>query len=125
MKFSGALTYANSGTGTGDLKVTRDGLGITRVKGSLNVPGTTGGTAKVTVDVQRAWILPFWTGSVAVSDPGAGVKVTTPVIGGLSAGTTADSATTTSSWFVLGNFPNLIRPYTLTWSVIDAGDAPA
>jgi PKD repeat protein len=120
VKFTGAISYENSGTGTGDLAVDRDNFGLTGVKGSLNVPGTTGGTAKVTVDVNRAWILPFWAGTVTVSDPGAGVSVTTPVLGSLSRGATVDSATTTSSWFVLGTFPNLIKPYTLKWSVDDA-----
>jgi len=121
VQFSGALTYANSGTGNGDLVVSRDLSGIRSITGFLDVPGASGGTARVSVNVQRAWILPFWTGQVVVRDAGAGLSATTPVIGGLTRSTIDTSATTTSSWFVSGAFPNLLRPYSLKWTVVDAG----
>ena len=121
VQFAGALNYTNSGTGNGDLVVSRDVAGIKSVTGFLDVPGASGGTARVSVDVQRAWILPLWIGQVAVRDAGAGVSATTPVIGGLTRSTIDTSATTTSNWFVFGSFPNLLRPYSLKWTVVDAG----
>ena len=121
MQFAGALAYSNAGNGTGDLDVARDLIGIRSVTGFLDVPGLSGGTARVSVDVQRAWILPLWTGQVVVRDRGAGVSVTTPVIGSITRATIDTSATTTSSWFTFGTFPNLFRPYSLKWTVTDAG----
>ena len=118
--FRGALNYTDSGSGTGDLEVVRDASGIKSVTGLLDIPGTAGGTARVAVSINRAWILPLWFGQISVTDPGAGVAQTTPVFGVISRGSTATSATATANWFKLGTFPNLIRPYSLTWTITDA-----
>jgi hypothetical protein len=120
IRLSGALNYSLDGSGAGDLVVRRDSFGISSVSGFLDVPGANGGTARATVSITRAWILPIWTGSVTVRDQGAGVNVTTPVFGSIARATTPTSARGTASWFALGAFPNLLRPYTLTWSVTDA-----
>jgi hypothetical protein len=119
--FSGAISYTNSGDGTGDLQVLRDSSGIKSVTGLLDLPGKSGGTARVAVSINRAWILPLWFGQISVTDAGSGVATSTPVFGTISRGSTATSATTTSNWFKLGAFPNLLRPYSLTWTVTDAG----
>ncbi|CAB4545161.1 unannotated protein [freshwater metagenome] len=119
--FSGALSYANTGSGTGDLQVVRNSSGIKSVNGLLDLPGTSGGTARVAVAINRAWILPLWFGQISVTDAGAGVATSTPVFGPIYLSSTATSATTTSNWFKLGAFPNLLRPYSLTWTVTDAG----
>jgi len=118
--FRGALNYTDSGSGTGDLEVVRDASGIKSVTGLLDIPGTAGGTARVAVSINRAWILPLWFGQISVTDSGAGVAQTTPVFGVISRGSTATSATATANWFKLGTFPNLIRPYSLTWTITDA-----
>ena len=119
--FSGAINYTNSGNGTGDLQVLRDSSGIKSVTGLLDLPGNSGGTARVAVSINRAWILPLWFGQISVTDAGSGVATSTPVFGTISRGSTATSATTTSNWFKLGAFPNLLRPYSLNWTVTDAG----
>ena len=56
-----------------------------------------------------------------VRDQGAGVSVSAPVFGQIARGTTLTSATGTSNWFIPGTFPNLFRPFSLNWSVTDAG----
>jgi hypothetical protein len=113
--------YENAGTGTGNMTVTNDSFGIRSVSGSMEIPGTDGGVARVDANIQRAWILPLWTGQITVRDAGADVSVAAPVFGQIAKGTTATSAKGTLGWFQLGQFPNLIRPYTLSWSVTDAG----
>jgi hypothetical protein len=121
VRLSGALAYENGGTGNGDIAVRRDANGIVSATGFLDVDGTQGGAARVSVGIQRAWILPLWTGQVTVRDQSAGVNVSTPVFGQISGGTTLTSARGTANWFLLGTFPNLLRPYSLSWSVVDAG----
>jgi hypothetical protein len=103
------------------MTVTKDSFGVRTVTGMLEVPGTNGGTSRVDVNVQRAWILPLWTGQVSVRDAGAAVSVAAPVFGQVNADTAPNSAKGTLGWFQLGEFPNLIRPYSLSWSVTDAG----
>jgi hypothetical protein len=121
VKLTGAVGYENAGTGTGNMTVTNDSFGIRSVSGSMEIPGTDGGVARVDANIQRAWILPLWTGQITVRDAGADVSVAAPVFGQIAKGTTATSAKGTLGWFQLGQFPNLIRPYTLSWSVTDAG----
>jgi hypothetical protein len=118
---AGAVNYTNQGTGNGGLTVRRDVNGIVSVTGFLDVAGTQGGTSRVSVNIQRAWILPLWSGQVSVRDQGAGVNVAAPVFGQISRGDTLTSAQGTANWFLPGTFPNLFRPYSLSWSVIDAG----
>jgi len=119
VRLRGAFTYDNAGPGEGDLRVRRDTFGISSVRGTIELPGADGGTATVTVNATRVWILPIWSGQTTVSDPGAGVSVSTPVIGPVGAAGQPGSARGTSQWFVPGSFPNLIRPYTLSWTVVD------
>lgn len=119
MRVAGAVNHTVTGSGTGNLKVTRDQFGIASVAGSLNVPNGAG-ESKVTVDVNRAWILPLWAGQVSVVDPAAKVNVTAPVFGQIYRGAGNGTARGTSNWFVPGTFPNLIQPFSLEWSVVDA-----
>jgi hypothetical protein len=121
VRLSGAVAYENGGTGNGDIAVRRDANGIVSATGFLDVDGTQGGAARVSVGIQRAWILPLWSGQISVRDQGAGVNVSTPVFGQISRGDTLTSARGTANWFLLGTFPNLLRPYSLSWSVVDAG----
>jgi hypothetical protein len=117
---SGRLAYANTGTSTaGNVAVARDAGGIVSARGSITIPGLRGGAATVTVDVQRVWILPLWSGQVSVNDPSAGMNVTAPVLGTVHPAAGRNAATGMTSWFALGSFPDLIRPYTLTWTVDD------
>ncbi len=97
----------------------RDSSGITSVNGSLNLLGTQGGTATLGVTAQRFWIFQLWVGQVSASDPNAGLSVTAPVFGQLQQPAGPASAGATSNWFSFGQFPNLIRPFTITWSVED------
>ncbi len=120
VRLNGAVNYDNDGSGNGNLTVRRDANGIVAVTGSLEIAGTQGGTATVTTNVRRAWILPLWTGQISVRDQGAGVNVTTPVFGQVGRDVAASSARGTANWFTVGTFPNLFRPYSLTWSVTDA-----
>ncbi|UDY35391.1 PKD domain-containing protein [Dermatobacter hominis] len=117
---SGRTTYANDAASTaGNVSVVRDTIGIVSARGNLTLPGTSGGNATVNVDVQRFWIFQLWTGQVSVYDPGASVSVAAPVFGQVSGTTGTNAVIGSSSWFTLGQFPDLIRPFTLTWSVDD------
>ena len=118
---TGSVTYRNSGASTGGgVSVVRDSLGLVSAGGTLDLPGKNGGTARLTVGVQRFWVFQFWTGQVSIDDPGASVSVSAPVFGSVPSVPGVNAVGSTLSWFYFGQFPNLIRPYTLTWSVDDA-----
>jgi hypothetical protein len=118
---SGALTYDNAASATaGNVSVVRDTIGLVSAKGILDLPGTNGGTAKLNVGVQRFWVFQLWTGQVSVFDPGASVSVSAPVFGNVPTAPGVNAVGGTSSWFYFGQFPNLIRPFTLRWGVDDA-----
>ena len=121
VRVTGSEAYTNGGSGNGNLTVRRDAFGIASVTGSLDIPGSSGGTAKVTVNAQRAWILPLWTGQITVVDQGAGLNLTTPIFGSINRAGSDSAVSSTASWFKVGAFPNLIRPYTVNWTVTDAG----
>jgi hypothetical protein len=117
---TGSSAYSNVAESTsGDVKVLRDAIGIVSAKGTLQVPGKSGGTATVGVNVSRFWILQLWTGQVSVSDPGASASFAAPVFGSVSNAPGTNAVGGTSSWFNLGSFPNLVKPFTLQWSVDD------
>jgi hypothetical protein len=117
---TGSTSYVNSAASTGgNVSVQRDTLGVVSANGSLVLPGTSGGTATLNVAVQRFWIFQLWTGQVSVYDPGASVSLAAPVFGSLSSLSGTNAVGGTSSWFSFGSFPNLIRPFTLQWSVDD------
>ena len=117
---SGRTAYANSGTATsGGVTVVRDEFGIVSARGRITLPSTGSGSATVAVDAQRVWILPLWTGQVSVSDPGASVSVTAPIFGQVHPSAGVKAAQGSSSWFTLGQFPDLFQPFAVTWSVDD------
>ncbi|MCB1255536.1 MAG: tandem-95 repeat protein [Microthrixaceae bacterium] len=94
---SGALSGSYSGCITsGNLKIVRDVWGIVSVKGTANVPSLNGGsgTAKVSINVTRVWILPLYLGSVSVNDPGVGANDTGYLLFGkvTGSGTTATAS---------------------------------
>lgn len=85
---SGGLSGGYTGcVDSGDLKVTRDDFGISSVKGSVMVPSLKGGSgqAKITVDVERLWILPIYLGKTKIKDSNAGINASAySVISGVS-----------------------------------------
>lgn len=127
IRINGSVSYDNSGTGAGNMKVKHDSNGLVSVKGSVDIPSTAGdgSTAKVTVKIERVWILPLWIGEVKVADQAAKTNVKTPIIGQVSSSAAAGTAGSTMSWFKIGSFPDLFRPYTLTWSVTDSSMSAA
>ena len=75
LKFTGSITYVNSGSLTsGGFTVSPATGTITSVSGTGTIPGLKGGSATVKVSVRREWV-PFlgwlYAGYVSVSDPGA------------------------------------------------------
>ena len=74
LELSGAVTYANSATvDSGAVRVTYDsGSGVTSLLGTVGFPGTAGGSASATFSLTES--LGKYSGSVAVSVPGAGVS---------------------------------------------------
>jgi len=116
---TGSVNYSRSATSSaGNVTVLRDANGIVSARGTLDYAGANGGTAKLTVNVQRFWTFPLWVGDVRVWDAPAGVSVQAPVFGSVQA-PAATSAQGQTSWFTVGTFPNLIRPFNLTWRVDD------
>ncbi len=117
---TGRTTYSNGGeSSSGDVSVVRDTIGVVSARGSLTLPGSSTGNATVNVDVQRFWIFQLWTGQVSVYDPGASVSVAAPVFGQVFGASGTNAVAGSSSWFTLGQFPDLIKPFTLSWSVDD------
>jgi hypothetical protein len=53
-----------------------------------------------------------------VWDAPAGVSIQAPVFGSVQA-PAANAVQGQTSWFTVGSFPNLIRPFNLTWRVDD------
>ncbi|HTO00256.1 MAG TPA: PKD domain-containing protein [Microthrixaceae bacterium] len=119
VRFGGAFNYANSGSGLGNLKIVRDGFGIKSVSGKLDIDGTNGGTATVSVNVNRVWIFQLWSGQVSVNDAGANFSVSTPILGGIGGSKAPSTAGSTMSWFKFGGSSG-IKSYSLNWSVVDA-----
>lgn len=76
------ISYHNAGYSPGNIRVTQLGLGLVRVAGSATIPGANGGEATVSISLAPFWILPIYLGSVVVSDPGAGLELSTPVLFG-------------------------------------------
>jgi len=121
VQISGSVSYTNSGdnaSGTG-VRVVRDQIGLVSAAGTVNLPGTSGGTSRFTVGVQRFWVFQLWTGQVSVYDPNASVSLSAPVFGTVSPTAGTNAVGGTSSWFYFGQFPNLVKPFTLRWSVDD------
>jgi len=119
VQVTGSVQYSNQGTGNGDIRVSRDAFGLRYAGGRLQIPGANGGNADVIVSIERVWILPLWSGQVRVVDEPAGVVRSFPMLGQVSgSGQTVSGA---MDWFLPGQFPNLFRPYTMRWSVTDAG----
>ena len=131
VRVSGSVNYNRTAeSSSGNIAIQRDQLGILSVGGSVEYPGASGGTGRFTVSAQRFWIFQFWTGEVRLFDPGSGVSLQAPVFGSLSApasspelGQCAPGGPScvrgTSDWFTPGSFPNLLRPFSLTWVVAD------
>jgi hypothetical protein len=121
VRLTGSRTYAGDGLVTGDVAVTRSFGQVAGVSGRGTVATTPGGPlATVTFDVRRVLLFDLWFGSVTVTNPSTGLSVTTPIN---SNPTVAPDGTVSgrNDWFVFGAFPNLLRPYTLNWSVQDLG----
>ncbi len=75
LKFTGSITYVNSGSLTsGGFTVSPATGTVTSVTGTGTIPGLKGGSGAIKVVVQREWV-PFlgwfYAGYVSVSDPGA------------------------------------------------------
>jgi hypothetical protein len=91
LKFTGSVTYVNSGSLTSGGFTTSPATGtITSVTGTGTIPGLKGGSATVKVSVQRdpvpflGW---FYSGYVSVTNPGAHLNavalVLTPILTGV------------------------------------------
>jgi hypothetical protein len=120
VQLSGSYNYNRSGdSSSGNVAVVRDQYGVVSVNGTLSYPGANGGTGQLTVASKRFWVFPLWSGQVQASDPGAGVSVTAPIFGQLSPTAGTNAIRSQSSWFSLGSFPNLVRPFTINWSIDD------
>jgi hypothetical protein len=116
---TGPVSYNRTAESTsGDVRIVRDALGVVSARGTLDYPGANGGTARLTVNVQRFWIFQLWTGDVRAVDTGAGLSVQAPVLGPVTA-PAVGAAQGRSNWFTVGSFPNLIRPFSITWRVDD------
>jgi PKD repeat protein len=120
VEVTGTTTYTNGGRASaGGVTVTRDQFGVVSVSGLLEFPGTNGGSARLSVNAQRFWIFQLWLGQVNLFDQGAGVSLSAPIFGSLTPAPGTNAVGGVSSWFTFGSFPNLIRPFTIRWSVDD------
>ncbi|MCE7885148.1 MAG: hypothetical protein DYH08_15045 [Actinobacteria bacterium ATB1] len=112
---SGQIPGMNGGSATVTFNVNAfAGLAVSSVTGSGQIPGMNGGSATVTFNVNAFAGLPVYLGTIAVTDPGAGMSANTMVLFGKinKAGNTVSS---TNSWIKTTTFPWV--GYTLRWTV--------
>lgn len=114
LSVSGAHTYTASGAlQSGDLQVQRSTSGrVSQVTGTGTV-----GTATVGFNVRQFWILPVMVGSVTLNDPGAAMRLSTPIVFSRAISGQDGSAGGVQGWIDFSRFP--WKPYTLRWSVTD------
>ncbi len=109
---TGSLSYSVDATVTsGRLVVSTDGLGVSRIAGTVNLPGVRSATATVTVDLTRFGPFQVWFGSVTWKDGTFGG--TAPFLNS-SIRSTNGSVTGSTNWLA-GKFP--WSPYALRFSV--------
>jgi len=77
---------------------------VATVGGAGTYPGRNGGTATISIDARRFWILPIYTGTVAISDPTAGLSLSYPLFFPPMQ-RTATGATWASSWLDFSHWP--------------------
>ena len=117
---SGSFNYANAATAkSGNVRIAKDQYGIVSVGGQLVLPGKNSGDAKVTVNASRFFIFAFYFGDISVVDQSAGVAVQAPIFGSVAQTGGVNAVTSTNSWFSFGTFPDLIKPFTVRWTVDD------
>lgn len=119
---SGGVSYSNSGSPTGgDLTVAPASGAPTSVTGSVTLPSQESGEATVSFGVRRflSFVPTVFIGNVVVSDPAAGVYLSTPVLWANLQRAADGTVSLTHSWFtVKDGFP---KSYTLSWSAKDGG----
>lgn len=109
---TGSLSYSVDATATsGRLVVSTDGLGVSRIAGTVNLPGVRSATATVTIDLSRFGPFQVWFGSVTWKDGTFGGSA--PFLNS-SIRVTNGSVTGSTNWLA-GKFP--WSPYALRFSV--------
>jgi hypothetical protein len=117
VKISG-YGYANAGTVSGDFAIGTDATGVRSVSGVGGLPGANGGSATVSVGMTRHL---YWTfGSVSVSDPGAGIRLTGRRVLGPPMAKFGNTVTVSGSWFTF-SWRAGFKPYTITATITDNG----
>jgi len=115
---TGQISYSVSADLTGgNLETTRTSSGtVTRISGTGTYAGVNGGTATISVDTRRFWILPIYVGSASISDPGAAFNISYPILfGRLSESPAGESVS--QQWADLSHWP--WRGYLSTVTVDD------
>ena len=108
--FSGSLSYTNGGPITsGSLKVEPSTGAVSSVTGRLTIPGATGGTATISVDIAR--VLGLYIGVVTFSDPEAHLSTVAVVLSATLTRTATGQLTGTASGLYS------LRPYTLKFTL--------
>jgi hypothetical protein len=118
VKVSGGYAYQNSSAVSGSgFSVVKDAQGIASINGFGTFPGKNGGTASVSVSVNRFLWWSF--GNVSVNDPGAGIRsLQAPLIFAASPTGTKAAAKVGASWFT---FDGGVKNYTIDLTVGDNG----
>jgi len=118
VRISGGYGYQNSGNVSGGgFYVATDGAGIASIGGFGTLPGTNGGTASVSVSVNRFLWWSF--GSITVNDPSAGInQVTAPLLFAPTPAGNKTAASVSAGWF---SFDGGFKSYTIDLTVGDNG----
>ncbi len=127
---SGAKTYDLDGElASGDFRVVERGDDLVRLTGNGTVessavvaaatasPTSPAAAPRVAVHVERLWGMSLYYGRVTVSDRSAGVSLTVPYVGRPKVD--GDTVSGRTDWYLLGKYPNWIRPMRLEWSITD------
>jgi hypothetical protein len=126
VQLSGAKNYDLDGELTdGDIRFVKRNDELVRLSGLGVVESPDGGvtadgaspSARLAVRIERLWGMSFYVGSLTVSDPAAGVRLTLPYAGRPKV--EGDTVSGSASWYLSGKFPNYLRPVRVEWSVTD------
>ena len=117
---TGGYQYSNSNAATtGDFSIRRSGVAVASVSGSATIPSTVSGDATVSIGLRRFATTTLYMGRVTISDPAAGISLSTPIFFGKAfpaAGTNAVQGVV--RWFKIA--PGFqFKSYAVHWVIDD------
>ena len=120
MTMTGGVDYEASGElSSGNLVVGRSGGRVSHIRGAGSLDGPDGGSARLSVRMDRVLFFDLWLGSMTLTDRASGVR-TTAVYAGVPR---ISGSTVSGKAFSLQQVdgPPFFLPVDVAWSITDAG----